>query len=106
MNKPLIHGENIFIPVVAMPKGTTKKYKEYVAGHSETGHHHVVKSRTAFDVLEKGDEVYFNFSVPAEVEHQKTFEVHETKPLDAGIYKRVFATEYSPFDKVIRRIFD
>lgn len=104
--KTIIHGENVFIPVKALPKGKTTKHKKYIAGHSETGHHHVVKSKTEFEVLEVGEKVYFKLEAPAEVEHQKTFEIHETKTLEPGIYKRVFATEYNPFTKVVQRIFD
>lgn len=104
--KTIIHGENIFIPIEAMPKGKITKYKKFIAGHSETGHHHLVVSKTPFEVIEDGESVYFKFSAPAEVEHQKTFEIHETKTLEPGIYKRVFATEYNPFTKLVQRIFD
>lgn len=108
VNNVLIHGENVFTPVEAMPAGKVTKHKAYIAGHSETGHHHVVQSKAEFEVYEDIDkqELYIRLFAPAEVVHQKSFEIHETKTLQPGVYKRSFATEYNPFDKVVQRIFD
>jgi hypothetical protein len=109
MSKVLIHGENVFIPVKKIPKGTISKHKLYIAGHSETGHHHVLESDVEFEVIEPenmSNELFFKLVAPAKVTHKKTFEVHETKTLEPGLYKRVFATEYNPFTKVIERVFD
>lgn len=108
MNKPLIHGENVFIPVDDMPKGHISKHKLYIAGHSETGHHHVLESRVDFEVIEdiSNQELYFRLFEPAKVVHKKSFDIHQTKTLQPGVYKRIFATEYNPFTKVISRIFD
>ncbi len=107
-NKVIIHGENVFIPVNKMPEGKTTKHKMYIAGHSETGHHHVLESKTDFEILEAkdNDELYIRLFAPANVVHKKSHEIHETKVLQPGVYKRTFATEYDPFTKVIRRIFD
>lgn len=109
MSKVLIHGENVFIPVDNAPTGKTSKHKLYIAGHSETGHHHVLESETEFEVIEPenmSDELFFRLIAPGKVTHKKTFEIHETKTLEPGVYKRVFATEYNPFTKVVERVFD
>lgn len=106
MKKTIIHGENVFIPVSKMPKGETTKHKVYIAGHSETGHHHVLESETEFDVVVDKEDLYIRLFEPANVVHKKSFEIHEAKVLQPGVYKRTFATEYDPFEKVVRRIFD
>lgn len=108
MHKVLIHGENVFIPVDKLPKGEVTKHKMFIAGHSETGHHHVLVSETEFDVIDDAEkqELFIRLFQPAKVVHQKNFEIHETKTLEPGLYKRIFATEYDPFAKVVRRIFD
>lgn len=108
MNKVIIHGENVFIPVDSMPKGKASKHALYIAGHSETGHHHVVESDTEFEVItdDEKQELYLRLFEPAKITHKKSYEIHETKTLEPGVYKRIFATEYNPFTKVIQRIFD
>lgn len=106
MQKVIIHGENVLIPVGEMPAGKPIKTKAYVIGHSESGHNHVLESPTEFEVLGQGDNVWVRLMSPAKVSHTKTFEIHETKTVSPGIYKRIFATEYSPFTKVVQRIFD
>jgi hypothetical protein len=109
MQKPLIHGENIFRPVDKVPKGKVSKHKLYIAGHSESGHHHVLESETEFEVIEPenlGDSIFIRLLSPAKVVHKKSFDIHETKVLQPGVYERVIATEYDPFQKVIRRVYD
>lgn len=43
---PIMHGENFLVPVDSLPAGEVTKTKLYIAGHSETGHHHVLESQT------------------------------------------------------------
>src|SRR5690349_19470186 len=95
-NKPLIHGENVFVPVARMPKGDITKHTMYIAGHSETGHHHVLESKAEFEVMASAEkqELYIRLFEPAKIVHKKNFEIHETKVLQPGVYKRIFATEY------------
>lgn len=111
MNNPLIHGENSFKPLSKLPTGIAPKMKKetsYIAGHSESGHHHVVQSEAPFDVFEDTEKqlLYLRLFEPAKVVHKKSFDIHETKELKPGIYVRSFATEYNPFTKVVQRIFD
>lgn len=107
--KVLIHGENVFKPVTEAPEGRVTKHKIYIAGHSETGHHHVLESKVEFEVIEPenlGDSIFIRLLEPAKVVHKKSYEIHETKVLQPGIYERTFATEYNPFTKVIQRVWD
>lgn len=106
--KSLIHGENGFKPVAKAPKGKVTRHTMYIAGHSETGHHHVLESKTEFEVIE--DEtlksIYIQLFEPAKVVHKKSFDIHETKTLQPGIYEITHKTEYDPFEKVIREVWD
>lgn len=105
----LIHGENGFKRVNKAPKGKITKHKIYIAGHSETGHHHVLESETYFNVIEPenlGDNIFIELLSPANVVHKKSFDIHETKTLEPGIYEITHKVEYDPFSKVIRRVFD
>lgn len=109
MNHPLIHGENIFKPIAGMPEGKITRHKMFIAGHSETGHHHVLRSDVEFEVIEPenlGDSIFIRLLSPAQVTHQKTFEIHETKTLNPGVYEVFPALEYNPFTKVMQRQFD
>lgn len=109
MNKPILHGENAIVPVDKMPKGKTEKHKTFIVGHSETGHHHVLESINKtedFDIIVKDGEIYFTNSYEAKVTHKKTHDIHETVTVAPGIYKVNRKTEYSPFDKVVRNVWD
>lgn len=107
--KTLIHGENIFKPVSKLPKGEVRKHKLFIAGHSESGHHHVLESETEFEVIEPenlGDALFVRLLTPAKVTHKKSFEIHETKTLEPGIYEVYPALEYNPFTKLMERQYD
>lgn len=46
-NKCIRHGEILLVPVDKIPEGKSSEYTSYVAGHSETGHHHVLEDYLA-----------------------------------------------------------
>lgn len=106
--KALIHGENGFKPVDKLPEVTRLgSFKMYIAGHSETGHHHVLESEVEFEVTEDAlKNIYVQLFEPAKVVHQKTFDIHETKTLDPGIYQITHKSEYDPFNQIIRQVWD
>lgn len=107
MNKPLLHGENVFKPVRSIPDGTTTKHKTFIAGHSESGHHHVIECDQEFAVTEDAlHNIYVQVFGEAKVVHKKSFEIHETLPLAPGKYQIIPALEYNPFTKVMERQFD
>ena len=107
MQKPLIHGENGFKPIDKLPDGKVSKHKIFIAGHSETGHHHVLESDVEFEVVEDVlKNIYIQLFEPAKVVHKKSFDIHETKTLGAGIYQITHKTEYYPFSKVVRQVWD
>lgn len=104
--KPLIHGENGFKPVNEKPKGKVSRHKLFIVGHSETGHHHVLESDTEFDVIDFGGQLFIELLSRGKVVHKKSFDIHETKTLEPGLYEVTHKTEYNPFTKVIERVFD
>lgn len=103
---PIMHGENWLQPVAKLPKGETTKHKIYIAGHSETGHHHVLESKTDMEVLEKGNERFVLINDVAKLFHKKSFDTHETIEVQPGVYKITHKTEYDPFQQIVRQVWD
>lgn len=105
MNKPIRHGEIMLVPVSEIPVGKTTHHSEYIVGHSETGHHHVLEGK--FEVTEvDSKELYFRLFEPAKLVHQKATDRHKDLVVPAGFYKRFHDTEYDPFAQVIRAVAD
>ncbi len=99
------HGELFFQPVDELPEGEVQKYKMFIIGHSETGHHHVLESKTEFSLID-GVERHILLNDVAKLLHQKSFDVHETQILAPGAYKVYYKKEYNPFRKIVERVFD
>lgn len=104
----VMHGECLIVPVDKLPRGGRKKESQCIIGHSETGHHHVLISKQPFEVMPETEKhsLYVRLFEPAEVKHQKTFDIHETQVLAPGGYAVYHKTEYDPFTEVVRRVFD
>lgn len=102
------HGEAFLRPVDTIPAGETTKHKLLVVAHSETGHHHVLESETEFEVMGDADKesLYLRLFEPAKLVHKKSFDIHETETIVPGDYKVYYKKEYSPWEKVMRRVFD
>ena len=49
---PVMHGELMFTPIDSVPDTMSTSHKLYIAGHSETGHHHILESETEFEVFD------------------------------------------------------
>lgn len=108
--KPIRHGEIMLVPVESIPDQYKQVFptQDYIVGHSETGHHHVLESKVDFEVVsdkEKQD-LYFRLFEPAKMVHKKLTDKHKTLTIPAGIYKRFHDTEYDPFSKIIRDVAD
>lgn len=100
------HGELALRPIDSLPTGATTKHDTYVAAHSETGHHHIVTAKNGVEVLEADGHRYMLIQEIGKLYHEKTFDIHETQYLAPGAYELTEKTEYDPFAKVIRRVFD
>lgn len=104
----IIHGECFIKPVDSIPEDMTTRESRSIIGHSKSGHHHVVVSEKPFEVMAENDkhDLYIRLFAPAEVIHQKTFDIHETQILAPGDYAIYHKTEYDPFKDVVRAVFD
>lgn len=107
--KAIIHGENILKPITKLPKGKRTAHNQFIVGHSETGHHHVLEAPkgTTFDVVEDmARQVFIEVKEESKLVHKKSFDIHETKVVEPGLYQIFHAQEYNPFTKQLQRVFD
>jgi len=104
MNKCIRHGEVMLVPISKNFRG--KEATTYIVGHSETGHHHVLESKTPFKVSETDKRFVIELFEPAKLVHKKSVDKHKTLHVAPGKYKVVYKTEYNPWEGVISRVFD
>lgn len=102
----VMHGENFMRLVDTLPKGVTSKSKLYIVGHSESGHNHVLQSKTDMKIVESDNKRYILVNEVAELFHQKSFDVHETVVVEPGVYEITHKVEYDPFAQVLRDVWD
>lgn len=105
MSKAIRHGEIILLPVNKLPKGKRSQHTNYIVGHSETGHHHVLESKTKFDIVE-AVQLYLDIKEPAKIVQKKSYDRHKDLTIAPGKYKVIYKNEYDPFQQVIRRVVD
>lgn len=101
----VMHGENWLQPIDSLPKGTITKHTVYIAGHSETGHHHILETKEPMEIVEGNQRAILLHDV-GKLFHKKTFDIHKTLYIAPGAYKITHKTEYDPFQKVIRAVYD
>jgi len=102
------HGEVILKPT-ELPKGVKqiKKTKSYIAGHSESGHHHVLTAESPFKVYELDGKTYLDIPAKAELTHQKQgTETHGVQVIEPGVYERTIKRAYSYAEKVMKNVID
>lgn len=104
------HGEVVITPVDELPAQieTIFEGKEYIVGHSETGHHHVaVGDITMFRPVGADDQTLFmRVNKDSKIEHRKAFDKHETKLLLKGLYTVTIKKAYDYFAKVLTEVRD
>lgn len=101
----LRHGENLLLPVSKV-SGKTSKHKLFIVGHSESGHHHVLESKTEFDVILKDDTLFLELFGDANLVHKKTTDKHNTLVVKAGKYQVFRKQEYDPWNQLMREVWD
>lgn len=99
------HGELLLEEVSKFP-AKSKKAKSYILAHSESGHNHVLESKVDYEVSETDKEFLIRLFAPAKLVHQKTVNRHKDLVVKPGIYRIRHKQEYSPFTKVVSRIWD
>lgn len=99
----LRHGEVNYHPVDTLPEGLieVEHTKEFIVGHSETGHHHVAVAEkvTDFQIFRPAgadsEELWMRVTGNVKTEHRKSFDVHETKTIQPGLYKITGSREFN-----------
>lgn len=84
---------------------------QYIIGHSETGHHHVIDADgvTVYEKpgTESGMRVLLAIVEKATaLEHTRGFDTHEPIQLEPGVYQFSTGREYDPYEQLARRISD
>ena len=109
VKKMAAQGDVMFIRIAKIPNDAVAakaEGKHFIVAHSETGHHHVVGSRNAQMLIDKTNQfiAYLKVSAPTEVEHQRSFDTHESLLLAPGDYEIRRQREYVP--EGFRRVAD
>lgn len=105
--KIMRHGELVFKPIDELPVDLTKEYtgKEYIVGHSESGHHHVATADLS--VFKQGDRMFLDVQSSGTVKHLKTGkDKHKTLKLFKGFYEVINKFAYNPFKKIREQVRD
>lgn len=106
---PAQHGEIFLQRIDHAPEGRpVEKHKQFIVGHSETGHNHVLESDVDMQIMLGDDthDLYVRLFEPANLVHKKSFDIHETEIIVPGDYAVYQKTEFDPFSKVVRAVFD
>ncbi len=98
------HGELVLKPIETNIK-KWKDEKNYIASHSETGHHHVVMGMCQV-FAEQGKNIIMRLKEETKIEHKKTHDKHKPLLVPAGDYELIRKTEYDPFVKIVREVWD
>jgi len=95
-------GDVMFKRVDILPDGLVEAPKEggkYVVAHSETGHNHTVLERNAQLLINQTNEFIAYLKVGDEgaiLEHERSFDTHESIKFEPGIYEVRRQREYIP----------
>lgn len=94
-------GDLLIRRVEKLPEGLSEAKAEnglHIVAHSETGHNHVVKERSAQLLIDKTNAFigYLNVLEPCEIEHLRSFDTHAPIALDKGTYEIRRQREYIP----------
>ncbi len=103
------HGEVLIREITSIPKEAKliSEVKEFVAGHSESGHNHILTATAPFKVFEFEGKTYLDIPLEAKLTHQKQgTETHGVQILQPGLYERIIKKSYSYLDKVMKRVND
>lgn len=72
---------------------------KFVLAHSETGHNHVVMERPGVRFFSAMDEFRSYLEVtgdPVELQHERSFDTHESVKIEPGIYEVRRQREHTP----------
>lgn len=108
--KPQIvrHGEVILKPTDLPTNAVLKETaKQYIVAHSETGHHHVLRSIDNYKVFTANGDTYIRLGTVGELFHEKTGkDVHTTHTIAPATYKVIIKKSYDYFQKKMSQVRD
>ena len=91
---PGAQGEINFIVTGSIPTDAKKVEAvngQYIIGHSESGHHHIIKEQDGVEVFESANDntvIYLRVNnTTALLEHMRGFDTHEGWSFSNGVYK-------------------
>lgn len=97
-------------PILELPKEAKleKETNKYIVAHSETGHHHVLKTDLKdFKVFSWNGETYLEVPEISQLFHEKTGnDVHTPHKIIPSIYKVIIKKNFNYFSKVMERVRD
>ena len=104
IGQPIAQGDVMLIPVAELPATghapTKTENGAYIVTHSETGHHHVVLERPGVSMFQDTMDMFRSWLViegePADLEHLRSTDTHETVSLEPGVYEVRRQREYAP----------
>lgn len=100
--KMAAQGDMLLVRVDDLPEGVREVAAingAYILAHSETGHNHVVLDRPTVRMFSGMDEFRAYLVVEgeaAELQHQRSFDTHESLLISPGIYEVRRQREYTP----------
>lgn len=106
------HGEVILKPISALPENAVLKEStsETIIAHSETGHHHVLKTqvKNAVKIYTTIDgETFVEVGDIAQLLHKKTGkDVHKTHQVNPGAYKIILKKEFNYYEGIMKQVRD
>lgn len=104
------HGEVILKPIEKLPHGAILKEesKEYIIAHSETGHHHILKTDLSkFKVYTLNGDTYLEVPELSELIHAKSGpDVHTPHKIAPSFYKVNIKVHFDYFAKKMAQVRD
>lgn len=99
--RPSFQGDVMIRRITAIPAGAVPSAPiegKHVVAHSETGHHHVIDSRSAKLLIDKTNAfiAYLDVAEPVVLEHLRSFDTHEPYLLPPGRYEVRRQREHTP----------
>ena len=98
-NNPCFQGDLMIRRIGKFPNGLAPAKAEngvHILAHSETGHHHIVKERSAQLLIDKANAfiAYLDVAEECEIEHLRLFDTHDPITLPPGNYEIRRQREY------------
>ncbi len=100
-NKQAAQGDILITKISKLPNNLEKQKPnddKYIVAHSETGHHHTMKSSCVNFYKSANDDMimYLEVNNPTPLIHNRSFDTHEPIMFDKGIYEIRRQREYIP----------